>query len=113
MKFTTEIDTEVDPPRAVGEYLRSRFWDQTEGKYGCYSTFTYCPDVEELPDEPEPSSDPDWYDDIVWHCAQWNGIKCRWYWDGDGMIEFTFPDGRVLRNSDCKKDYEWEWDLCG
>lgn len=37
------------------------------------------------------------------------GIRCSYYWDGDGVLAFTFDDNRYISNSDCKKDYGWEW----
>ena len=58
MKFTIEIDPEVNPD-AVGEYLRSAFFDEKElpgshgGTYretGCYNTFDWQKDVEPLED---------------------------------------------------------------
>jgi hypothetical protein len=33
----------------------------------------------------------------------------KYYWDGDGQLEFHFPDGSILMNTDCKKDYRWEY----
>lgn len=63
MKFTIEIDPEINPD-AVGEYLRSAFFDEKEatlgdhphGAYGeetyretgCYNTFDWQKDVEPL-----------------------------------------------------------------
>ena len=35
-------------------------------------------------------------------------IICAWEWDGDGCLYFRFNDRKVI-NTDCKKDYEWEW----
>ena len=106
LKWLFEVDTETSPANSVGEFLRSQFWDQSGDKYGCYSTFTYRDGVEALPLEVD-GEGTDW--EIKWQCARWNGVECRWYWDGDGVLQFIFPDGSVLENSDCKKDYTWEW----
>ena len=35
-------------------------------------------------------------------------IVMGWTWDGDGCLYFRFNDKKV-RNTDCKKDYTWEW----
>ena len=35
-------------------------------------------------------------------------IVMGWTWDGDGCLYFRFNDRKVV-NSDCKKDYTWEW----
>lgn len=105
MRWLVEIDTETSPANAVGEFLRSKFWDQSGDKYGCYSTFTYQVGVETLP----PQKDFDGPEEPEWKCARWKDVKCRWYWDGDGVLQFVFPDGSVLENTDCKKDYTWEW----
>lgn len=108
---TVTIDTERDSPNVIGEFLRGKFWDQSPNKHyphgrtGCYSSFDYNADVEPLWLEKE----EDGWNYIEWNCARWDDVKCRWYWDGDGTIEFLFPDGTVLENTDCKKDYGWTW----
>ena len=36
-------------------------------------------------------------------------IVCAWSWHrGYGSLYFRFNDGKVV-NTDCKKDYTWEW----
>ena len=35
-------------------------------------------------------------------------IVMAWVWDGDGCLYFRFNDRKVI-NTDCKKDYNWEW----
>lgn len=35
-------------------------------------------------------------------------IVCAWEWNGDGTLYFRFNNKKVI-NTDCKKDYEWEW----
>ena len=112
MKFTIEIDTECDPPCVIGEALRGIFFDQHSGEYGGYTTFEYNAGIEKLPDE-DSFYRTGWNNeekvDFTWCRAQWNGIICRYYWDGDGTLEFIFPDRRTLENTDCKKDYKWKW----
>ena len=101
-------------PDTAGEYLRSVFFDQgplnNHTALGCYSTFVLRPSIEELPDEPlsERCRDPDY--PMSWTCARdpETRVVMRYYWDGDGVLQFTFPDGLVLYNNDCKKTYCWE-----
>jgi len=35
-------------------------------------------------------------------------IVMGWVWDGDGCLYFRYNDRKVI-NTDCKKDYTWEW----
>lgn len=35
-------------------------------------------------------------------------IVVGWTWDGDGCLYIRWNDRKVV-NTDCKKDYEWEW----
>jgi len=113
LKILVEIDTERDDAVTVGEVLRGKFWDQSTGMLGCYSTFTYNKDVTVLPDRVEKyPEDPNYgSQDITWHRAEWNGVVCEWYWDGDGTVRFILPaEGLALINSDCKKPSYWEWE---
>jgi len=99
---------------AVGELFRDAFFNQKEGHFGCYSTVELNPDVVKLPDEKGLDED----EDITYTCAEWNGVKARWYWDGDGYLEFTWgndddtwEDGKDLYgiwNDDCKKSHGWQ-----
>src|SRR5574338_1509021 len=139
-KIPMEVDAEKNPD-AVGEYLRSYFFAEkararsrysrgVQRQVGCYETFDWQRDVEPLPslliddDHNHPlDQEPD---DLCWACssdgAKWtrgrkDGIECRWYWDGDGVLAFGLPDGHWLVNYDCKKDYGWtviqdESELC-
>ena len=111
MKFTMEIDSERNP-NAVGEYLRSDFFRQdAAGEFGCYTTFDWREDVENLdPLRVDPRIWEDAKDEIdilMWARGRKNSIECRWYWDGDGVLVFILPDGSVLVNDDCKKDNRW------
>ena len=98
-------------PDTAGEYLRSVFFDQgplnNRTALGCYSTFELRHGIETLPDEPVHTG---YNFDLNWRCFRdpVTGVKMRYYWDGDGVLQFTFPDGLVLYNNDCKKTYCWE-----
>lgn len=102
MEFTISINPQ-DNPNAVGELLRSRFFDEKDG-FGCYTSFDWAPGVQALSDE---SVEDD--EGMSWRRATLDNIECRWYWDHDGTLEFHFPDGSFLSNDDCKKDYRWEY----
>ena len=127
-ELTLTIDVEQNPD-AIGEALRSLFFDEklTRGRgghrdyreTGCYSTFDWQKDVEELEQQPvvfEVDGRPE--EVIMWTRGRKNiapvpteldlrQVECRYYWDGDGTLEFVLPDGSVLRNDDCKKDHGW------
>ncbi len=108
MEFTITINS-ADDPDAVGELLRGRFFNTPHDGVGCYSHFDWAESVEGLPSEPV-ECDP-LYDDgdgLAWTRGIMDGIECRWYWDGDGTLEFVFPDGSFLSNDDCKKDHFWK-----
>lgn len=126
-QLTLTIDVD-DNPDAIGEALRSRFFDEKllSGRIygsnyretGCYSTFDWHPEVEPLPDlTTYPEEVPEAYreeEKIVWtrgllpKTAVMEAIECRYYWDGDGTLAFILPDGSCLVNDDCKKDHGWE-----
>lgn len=101
-------------PDMAGEYLRSVFFDQgpmsNRTLFGCYSTFELRPGIVQLPSEPVEDAGECAPSGLEWTCA-WepmDNIKMRYWWDGDGTLEFLFPDGTILHNGDCKKDYVWE-----
>lgn len=103
-KLEIEIDTDKDSPNTIGELIRDKFWPRkAEYDLGCYSNFDYGYDVIEI----EPRKDED---GNLWRRARWAMIMCEWYWDGDGTLRFVFHDGKSLINTDCKKDYTWEWE---
>ena len=87
---------------ALGETLRAIFFNQSGG-LGCYESFKLNEGVEQLPNEVE--------DEITYTCASWNGIKMRYYWDGDGYLEFILDEEeRAIYNTDCKKDCNWDYE---
>lgn len=100
-------------PNTVGEYLRDIFFDTKGGTlYGCYTTFDVRSEVNSLPPEPVIYFDGEQEfedEDNVWTVYEFLGIKMRYYWDGDGTLEFILRDGRHLSNDDCKKSNRWEW----
>ena len=110
MKVQYEVTPEENP-NVVGEYLRDQFFNQSKGKRGCYSTFESNENVVELDKE---SIDED-YDNlnIYYHVFSKEidneKIIMKYYWDGDGTLEFHFEDGTQIFNNDCKKDYCWEF----
>ena len=104
----------TDEPDSLGEHFRDQFFVQYDGeKYlgkGCYSQFDVHPDVVELETIPVDPEYPD-LDKWIRYQKEINGeiVLMRYYWDGDGCLEFHFEDGSFIRNNDCKKDYNWEW----
>lgn len=93
---------------ALGEILRAIFFDQSKG-FGCYGSFDLNEGIETL--EPITTKEDEDTDSITYTCARWNGIVMRYYWDGDGYLEFNLnlgDDGKIF-NDDCKKDYGWKY----
>lgn len=111
-----EFKTGESDPNLTGETLREITFDQNlrKGTRGCYSTFDVREGCEKLNDEVVYlPSDPLENEDFYWTRYRfWLGayaVVMRWYWDGDGTLEFIFPDNSVLFNDDCKCDYTWHW----
>lgn len=123
-----------DHPDALGEVLRD--WAFKE-KYGCYSCFDVIDGFTKVDTGPREFElmwgrkyDPEFHDEMWGYADQnaikdicWfkhdNGIEMGWYWDGGGLLIFYVPelvdeyyDG-TLSNSDCKKDYGWEFAMKG
>lgn len=110
MKFTIEIDPEINP-NAVGEYLRSEFFAEDPDEafsIGCFSVFEWREGVESLVNLPLSCGDEGCGPGAFWTRGLKDDIECRYYWDGDGTLAFRLPDGKWLVNHDCKKDHEWE-----
>ena len=121
---------EIDNANAVGEILRE--WAFKE-PVGCYSCFDLIDGFEELNVNDDLAIEvvnkvivPEWMfagisdgrcdtQDIheyilrakVFYHKEKNVIVA-WYWDGDGELYFN-ADGIEVYNSDCKKDYRWEF----
>ena len=100
-----EVNPE-DEPDLAGERLRDLFFDQTKG-LGCYYSFDTRPRVVGLGESPIGG---EWNEGINWQCFQLGSFEMRYYWDGDGVLQFRLPDGSWLSNSDCKKSYNWEYE---
>lgn len=123
----TDSIVETRNPNVFGEYVRDlAFKKKNEYDFGCYSTFElengfrdidpkstfgqkllrmlmsdYC---EEAPVEQEDI-------DFVLGAGKMatdGGLVVAWYWDGDGVLVVGCRD-RYAINTDCKKDYNWEW----
>ena len=123
MRFTINIDPELNPD-AVGEYLRSKFFDEKSRPYGdghtyketgCYDTFDWQKDVTPMDMTSVDTSNSLGDDDLGWTRGSKLIstddipviIECWYYWDGDGTLGFLLPDGQFLCNTDCKKDHGW------
>jgi len=107
MKFKISPKTH---PNIVGEYLRDQFFDQSNDLRGCYSTFELMPDVIQLDEERVLDCEDGTYFYQVSQKLIGNKIVwMKYYWDGDGVLEFHFENGSKLINNDCKKDYVWQY----
>lgn len=109
----------IHDPDILGELLRDRFFNQNPQGcfFGCVSCFELREGVKKEKEEPvewvdlntDPplirSDIPDPEDPHVYTVATLDGVKMRYYWEGDGYLEFILPDGRILMNDDCKKDH--------
>lgn len=108
--FTYRYSPEAHPDE-LGEALRNEFFNQDTGNFGCYSTFELRDGIEELPQE---LFDHDWGDykikiNVFRKIIDRKKVIMKYWWDGDGTLEFHFEDGSYLYNGDCKKDYVWEY----
>ena len=102
-------------PDILGETLRDEFFKQElkhtrHGDYrqlGCYDTFELKDDVTPLPDE---LLDEEYPEDGIYHVFKktidGQEIIMKYFWDGDGELEFFFKGG-MISNDDCKKTYGW------
>lgn len=91
-----------------GEAFRELFFDQKQGR-GCYASFDLNSFITPL--ESRWAEDP-----LEWTRACYTSknyliyVVMEYIWDGDGTLVFQFPNyDHCLVNSDCKKDYTWEW----
>lgn len=107
--FTNKFNPE-DHPNELGEALRNEFFNQDSGGFGCYSTFEVRPGV--LFSGIYPTfMDREISVETRVYTKKVSGIEVtmQFWWDGDGTLEFHFPDGSYLYNGDCKKDYVWQY----
>ena len=108
-KLTFDIEKLLRTERGInllGEFLRNYFFDQSKGT-GCYSTFELNSEVKELPQENIEDWDDVFNPNVKYTVASREGIIMRYYWDGDGYLEFILPNDKIIFNSDCKKDHGW------
>src|SRR6185312_12602247 len=99
-----------------------RYWAFIGKGYGCYENF----DVREdsnfsqmsprevailfgRPFDPNYEADNECLKEAAWFKDK-SGIEFGWWWDGDGTLAFVIPEVGILRNSDCKKDHDWEFE---
>lgn len=106
MSLSESILSLIQDPNVIGEILRDKFFkqDRENGKLGCYSTFELREDVKQLPDENN-------YDEgINVTVSKLDDVIMKYYWCGDGTLQFFFDDGQILSNYDAKKTYNWGFD---
>lgn len=120
------IDTQkINDAVIFGETLREAvFVKKHKNDYGCYSTFELNKDFFQVangsPVGQEILKMLEWGDDdfnaeeinkeiedkaMIYTN---NKIIVAWYWDGDGTLLFKEGE-RIAINTDCKKDYTWNW----
>lgn len=105
----------TDEPNALGEYFRNEFYTQYEGdRYlgrGGYSSVELQLDVTTHDKEKRGEQEDGWEElwSVYSKYIEGEHVIMKLYWDGDGTMEFHFDDGNTLINTDCKKDYTWEW----
>jgi len=108
-----KLAIQTNDPNTIGEYLRNVFFDQTKGK-GCYDSFDVTENTLTLPTQ---LVDPEYDSITTWNIFQKDvnfndkveKVIMRYYWDGDGTLEFIFDDNSSVLNTDCKKTYNWKW----
>jgi hypothetical protein len=117
MKFLVNLNPK-DNLDELGEMLRKEFFAEEYDifggekyrKLGCYSVFEVKADVVPLPDE---AIDKEYPEDGNYHVfskiIDKEIVIMKYYWDGDGTLEFHFNNGSCLVNDDCKKDYVWKY----
>jgi hypothetical protein len=108
-----------DNPNEIGELLRGEFFNQKDNKLGCYETFEIKENVKQLEDEEIRDNDEEYLefggsDYVITYkvfSKEINGeeVIMKYFWDGDGVLEFHFKDGTFLSNDDCKKTHDWEY----
>lgn len=102
---------DIEDPNIFGETIRAlvykedrsgyysfeveqEFKDITETKFGQLFIKKFLTDIEEEMDKAK----------VYYNGEIYSGI----YWDGDGIMAVSY-NGMTALNTDCKKDYNWEW----
>ena len=91
----------------LGEFLRDLFFKNTfDLKDGLEKSEEPVPEWDVDQDPPKLT-----YKDTEYKftCAELNGVKCKFYFDGDMFLSFELPTGEYLVNNDAKKDYNWRY----
>lgn len=97
----------------AGEVLR--YISFTKNGTGCYSNFDLEDDFEEIASTNLPNiaariclgDDIEDINNIPVFYSKEKNLMVFWYWDGDGTLGFI--DGnRIIFNTDCKKDHDWQ-----
>jgi len=107
----------TDDPNEFGELLRE-YCFTPKHKTGCYSTFDLLPEFikKQPPDRIlyillganyKTNDYLQGMEELI-HYYTNGAIEVAWYWDGDGTLYFREADKEAI-NTDCKKDYEWQW----
>ncbi len=110
MNLSEQILSLTEDSNIIGEILRDKFFkqDRENGKFGCYSTFELRKDVTELPEEK--NSDYGFENGVTVTCAKLDDIVMKYFSEHDTNLSFYFPNGKILSNDDCKKDYGWKFE---
>jgi len=117
------IDTqEMNDANEFGEALRNYAFLPKDQR-GCYSTFALKQEFRKIKKEcklgqlllkhlgmnPDGSvGEGDWKEQFNPSLYSNGNIHLGWYWDGDGIL-VVIEGSKIAVNSDCKKDYTWEW----
>lgn len=113
-----QIDTQkLEDPNVFGETLRDYCFDCPPNQTGCYSCFKLKTQFKEVDRKSAlgkwfirelEQCDPDW--SLGNQCSIFSdgNIWIGWFWEGDGDL-IIIEGKKIARNTDCKKDYTWEW----
>lgn len=117
MSFTLSLD-EIKDSNTVGEVLRG--WSFRES-LGCYSCFDLIPGFKDVKINEYYIATPlklfaphnnDYRKEVKEKMSLYyhkeRDVLVSWYWEGDGELYFN-AGGIEVFNSDCKKDYTWEF----
>ena len=85
-------DIKSDDECCEGDFTREEYCEKIEDEGRVFNEFAENEDLLE-----------------IWTRAELNGVIMEYFWDGDGFLQFIFPDGSILSNNDCKKSNRWEW----
>lgn len=102
----------TNDPNVFGEALRNYIFVKTnENDLGCYSTFEVARGFDEVKDTTLQMQICSYLccpEDITPIMLKNGNLIVAWFWDGDGVL-LVGEDNHWAINTDCKKDYRWEW----